>query len=122
MVLSYLVDEQLRGALFRALLRHNAAGSYPVDVVQAGDPADLPRGTPDPDVLLWAEQGGRVLVSRDKKTLPAHLANHLQSGRHSLGIFVLRGRLALREFVDLLVIAAYTTDPLLIRDRIEFIP
>ncbi len=91
-------------------------------MVQVGDPAVLPRGTLDPDVLLWTEQAGRVLVSRDKRTLPGHLANHLQSGRHSPGIYVLRGRKTVREFVDLLIIAAYTTDPLLIRDQIESIP
>src|SRR5262249_44220680 len=110
------------GPLLRALRQHPTAATHPVDVVQVGEPVDLPLGTPDPDVLLWAERTGRVLVTRDKRTMPGFLANHLQAGRHSPGIYVFRRRLTIPEIVDLLVIAAYTTDPLLIRDRYEFIP
>jgi hypothetical protein len=122
MALDYVFDEHLRGPLFRALLQHNAAGSHVVDVVRVGDPADLPLGTKDPDVLIWAERAGRVLVSIDKRTMPGHLAAHLQTGRHSPGIFLVRPGYTIPVLVDLLVIAAYTTDPLLIRDRYEFIP
>ena len=122
MALTYVLDEQLRGPLLRALRQHPGVATHPVDVVQVGDPVDLPLGTPDVEVLLWAERCGRVLVTRDKRTMPGHLAAHLQSGRHSPGVYVLRRWLTMSVLVDLLVIAAYTTDPLLIRDRIEFIP
>jgi hypothetical protein len=122
MPLTFLIDEQLRGALLSAFLQHNAAGSYPVDVVEVGGPPDLPRGTTDPNILLWTERTGRVLIARDKRTLPGHLANHLQLGHHSPGILLLRRGYTISEFVDLLVIAAYTTDPLSIRDRYEYFP
>jgi hypothetical protein len=92
MALGYPLDEHLRGVLWRAIQRHNAQGVNVLDVVRVGDPADLPLGSADPALLLWAEQHGRILISRDERTLPAHLATHLQAGHHSPGIFILRRR------------------------------
>ncbi len=81
MEISFLVDEQLRGQLWQAISSHNQHGAYPLDVVRVGDPADLPQGTPDSDVLVWAEREGRILVSGDRRTLLRHFAKHLSTGR-----------------------------------------
>src|SRR2546429_4475372 len=51
-------------------------------------PPAPPLGTPDPDNLLWAEQHGRIIVTEDRRTMPVHLADHLQAGRHSPGVFI----------------------------------
>lgn len=64
MPLTYVLDEHFRGILWNALQRHNAGGHHVVDVVSVRDPVDLPLGTKDPDVLLWGEREGRVLVSQ----------------------------------------------------------
>ena len=118
----YLLDEHLRGLLWRALQRHNALGDRPLDVVRVGDPPDLPRGSLDPDILAWAEREGRILVSRDESTLATHLAGHLAAGRHCPGIFLLRKRCSLAQVVEWLVEAAYESDPVSWRDRIEYVP
>lgn len=60
MPLSYLLDEHLRGPLWRAVCRHNAMGVYVLNVVRVGDGPDLPRGAHDADILIWAEQAGRI--------------------------------------------------------------
>jgi hypothetical protein len=122
MPMSYVLDEHLRGPLWRAIQQHNAAGAYPIDVVRVGDPPDLPLGSVDPDILLWAEREGRVLVTRDQGTMPTHLANHLQAGHHSPGIFLLRRNWTPRAVVDHLTLAAYAGDPGAMQDRIDFIP
>src|SRR5947209_2547647 len=54
-----------------------------MDVLRVGDLGAPPRGTLDPDLLLAAEQMGRLLVSRDKKTMPRHLIRHFASGHHT---------------------------------------
>src|SRR5262245_50332571 len=91
MALTFLLDEHLRGsALWHAIRQHNAVGVDAIDMVRVGDPPDLPLGTLDPDILLWMEQHGRLLVSLDKRTLPAALAAHLQAGHHCPGIFLIR--------------------------------
>jgi hypothetical protein len=68
-----------------------------------------------------AEQEGRILVSYDKNTLAGHLADHLQTGHHSPGIFTIRRRITLAQVVSFLVLAAYASDPHEWQDRIEFI-
>src|SRR5262245_36674214 len=123
MALLYLLDENLRGgALWHALQRHNALGANPIDVVRVGDPPDLPCGTPDPQVLLWAEQRGRVLVSFDVTTMPGHLAGHLAAGQRSPGVFLILPGHRVHELVDELVLRAHTSPDGFYADRIDFIP
>jgi hypothetical protein len=123
MPLRYLLDEHLRGgALWQAIQQHSARGLDPLDATRVGDPADLPLGTSDPDILLWAERNGCVLVSSDKRTIPTHLADHLQAGHHSPGVFLLRTNCTVPRVVFALVLAAHAGDPLAFRDRVQHIP
>jgi Domain of unknown function (DUF5615) len=117
MTLRYLLDEHLRGPPWRAIQWHNRLGEFPLDVVRVGDPPDLPLGALDPDMLVWAEREGRVLVSRDRDTLASHLAAHLSAGRHSPGIFLIRRRVSLPELVSFLVEAAYASEAVEWADR-----
>jgi hypothetical protein len=121
-VLRYVLDENLRGVLWQAIQHHNSRSAYPPDAVRVGDPPDLPLGTQDPDVLVWAEREGRIFVSLDKKMLPGHLAQHLQQGRHSPGIFIVISSSRLTDILDYLTYAAYAGDPLDYADAIRFIP
>ena len=122
MALSYLLDENLRGALWLAFQHHNATGINPVDVAQVGDPPDLPLGTPDPDLLLWCESQVRVLVTLDRNTIPRHLAAHLQQGQHSPGVFILQPGFTMAELMAALVLAAHVYDPLEVQDQVLFLP
>jgi hypothetical protein len=122
MALPFVLDENLRGRLWRATQRHNALGLYPIDVTRVGDPADLPLGVTDPEILTWAEREGHGLVSNDRSTLPSHFWSHLQAGNHSPGLFLIRPRSTISEIVFHLVLTARAADPDQLRDRIEWIP
>lgn len=122
MPLTYVLDENLRRLLWRAIQHHNAAGQFAIDVAQVGDPVDLPLGSTDPAILLWAEKEDRVVVSRDYNTMPNHLAAHLQAGHHCAGLFIIRPHATIRQIVDFLVLSAHTTDPALLRGQCEYIP
>ena len=87
-MLRFLLDEHLRGPLWLAILRHNARGGLPIDVVRVGDAPDLPLGSTDLDILLWAERESRILLSEDLHTMPGHLAQHLHAGHRSPGVFM----------------------------------
>lgn len=89
MALSFLLDENLRGPLWHAIQQHNSRGRDFLDVLCVGDPPAPPTGTPDPDLLLWAESHGRVIVTVDRGTMPGHLTQHLQLGHRSPGVFIL---------------------------------
>ncbi len=80
-----LLDENVDVALSGALRRRDAD----LIVWSVGDPGALPRGAPDPSILAWCEEHDFVLVTNNRRTMPMHLADHLQSGHHLPGIFQL---------------------------------
>jgi len=122
MPLRYLLDEHLRGPLWRAIQWHNSRGVYPLDAVRVGDSADLPLATEDPQLLLWSEREQRILVTHDLDTMPAHLADHLAAGHHSPGILMIRPRSTLPAIITFLVDAGYASEPQEWQDRLQFIP
>jgi hypothetical protein len=95
---------------------------YTVDVVRVCDPQDLPLGSTDPDVLCWCEREDRILVTFDKSTLAGHLAAHLQAGRHSPGIFMLRRGSRLSQVVSHLALVAHASEAREWSDRLEYVP
>ncbi len=122
MALRFLLDEHFRGDLWRAILHHNARSMVPIDAVRVGDPPDLPLSTPDADILAWAEHAGRLLVSRDRRTMIAELAEHLRAGHGSPGLFLVRPRSRLADVLAFLVEAAQAGDDDQWRDQATFIP
>src|SRR5687768_3351564 len=113
----FLLDEHLRGELWEALAGRGAG----LDVVRVGDPPDLPLRSTDPDILIWAESEGRILVSRDHATMTAYFADHLAAGRHSPGVFLIRPRSRLADVVATLVLVAEDSDADDWRDRVHYV-
>lgn len=122
MLLRYLLDEHLRGVLWQAVQSHNAQGVHPIDVLRVGDSPDLLLGATDPEILQWAEREGRLLVSRDESTMKTHLVDHLQAGRMSPGVFLIRRGSTLADVVFFLVAAVYASDPVEWQDQYSYIP
>jgi len=118
----FLLDENLRGDFWQAILSHNQSGRYPIDAARVGDPPDLPLGTPDPEILLWAERNGRILLTLDRNTMPAHFHAHLAAGRHSPGVMLIRPSATLAEVVDYLELVSEAGTPDDYADTIRFIP
>ena len=121
-MLRFVLDENQRGLLWRAVVRHNQIGLDFLDVTRVGDHSDLPLGSPDPDILLWCEREDRILVSSDKSTMGTHLAGHLATGHRSPGIFMFRRSARLSQIVAHLTLVAYLSDAWEWENRIEFIP
>jgi hypothetical protein len=122
MAIRFLLDENQRGLLWRAVVRHNQVGLDPVDVVRVGDLPDLPLRSSDSEILLWCEREDRILVSFDTATLAGHLAEHLQSGHRSLGIFMLRRGSRLSQVVAHQALVVHASDAWEWQDRIEIVP
>ena len=40
--------------------------------MRVGDRPDLPLQSTDPEILAWAEQAGRILLTYDESTMPGH--------------------------------------------------
>jgi len=80
-MLKYLLDEHVSPAYRKQLLRREPG----LTVNLIGDPGVPPRGTPDPDSLLWCEGSGFVIITNNRHSMPRHLADHLAGGGHSRG-------------------------------------
>jgi hypothetical protein len=85
MTIRYLLDEHLNPAYRSQLVRRN-----PDLVVRIiGDLDVPPKGTLDPDILIWCEINEFILVTNNRKSMPRHLADHLAIGRHIPGILTI---------------------------------
>jgi len=122
MAIRYVLDENLRGELWNAILTYNAQGAHLIDAVRVGDPKDLPLKAPDPAILIWAEREARVLVTNDKRSMPGHLVDHYNAGGRLPGIFIIRSQSTIPEIVSFLASVAHASDPSEWADLITFIP
>src|SRR5262249_41874733 len=101
---------------------HNQSGSYAIDVARVGDPADLPLGSADPEILIWAERNNRIVVSLDRNTLVGHLQSHLAAGGSSPGVFLIRPRTQTATLISFLALASYASRPDEWNDRASYVP
>jgi hypothetical protein len=103
MPLAFVLDEHLRGPLWHAILRHNlTSAEYPLDVVRIGDFAELPLGSTDAEILLWAEKERRILITEDRHTMLVNLRSHLASEHNSPGVIIARPGQSARTLADTL--------------------
>jgi len=117
----FVIDEHLRVILLGTIRRHNTTGGRPIDATEVGEPPDLPLGTIDPDLLVWAERTGRIVVSLDANTLIAHFFDHLAAGRHSPGLFIVTPGATLGQIVSFLEIATHAGDPADFADTVTYV-
>ena len=87
----FQADADLDGRILRGL-RRVAPG---IDIRTAGDAAL--EGVDDPEVLRIAADAGRILVSQDRRTMPAHFAR-FSIGGQSPGVILLREAIPIAIF------------------------
>ena len=115
---AYLLDENVNPRLRRAL-----KGRSPELVVwRAGDPGAPPLHTDDPTILKWCASNGFVLVTNNRTSMPLHLRDHLASGEHVPGIFILHPIMTLGETADELALVHEATDAAEYADRLHYLP
>lgn len=101
-VIRYLLDENVNPILRSALLRDEPT----LTVWQIGI-LDAPSlGTLDPEILIWCEENGFILVTNNRKSMPVHLRDHLAMGRHVAGIFILNAEWSIGETTNELLLIA----------------
>lgn len=114
----FLLDENVERALATALQRRLPEAA----VWMAGDPGAPPRGTLDPDVLLWCEANAFCLLTNNRSTMPGHLRDHLAAGRHVPGIFVLSPAMSLGAIVNELELLWAASEVEEYRDLLLYLP
>ena len=114
----YLIDENTTPALADQLRRLQAG----LEVISVGDENAPSKGTLDPDILLWIEQYSYTLITRNRKSMPEHLQQHINIGHHIQGILTLRPRASLGEIIKDLLLIWELADADEYQDQIVHIP
>jgi hypothetical protein len=122
MPIAFVLDENIRGKpLWHSICHHNLGGGLRIDATRVGDPTDLPLGSPDSDILVWAERADRIILTADAATFPAELAAHLRSGRTSPGVFVILPNATVASILSLLELVAADDQPDQWLDQVTYI-
>lgn len=111
-----LIDEDVHGGIVNGLRRRQPA----LDLVRAQD-VGL-RQTPDPTILEWAAHQGRVVVSVDKKTLPAFAWDRVARGLPMPGVAILRNFLTIGQAVNELELIALAGNPDDLHNQVLYLP
>jgi len=114
----FLLDEHVKRAFLRAL----RACRPKIIAWNVGDPGAPPRGTLDPDILIWCEVREFSLITNNRASMPLHLRDHLAAGRHVPGIFVLNTKMTIPETVAEVALINGAADPAEYLDRINYLP
>jgi hypothetical protein len=114
----YLLDENMSHTIRNQLLLREPE----MEILTIGDGIAPALGTLDPIILTWIEQHGYILVSRNRRTIPDHLREHLAAGYHVPGIILLKRRYSLGEVLNDLLLIWHASNPNEYRDRIEYLP
>ncbi len=117
-LMKFLCDEHVPKGLQNAVKKVESAIHILV-VGQAGAP---PKGTLDPQLLQWAESNHHALLTRDKSTLPNHVNDHLNSGGHTWGVFILRDGFSLGYLAQELLVFWGASEAEEWKDLLLYIP
>jgi Domain of unknown function (DUF5615) len=117
-LICYLLDEHVDHTLRAQLVQH--APDLVVWVI--GDPAAPKPGTLDPDILLWCEANGFLLVTNNRKSMPVHLQDHLATGHHVPGILTLNPGMTLGETIEELLLIWGASEAAEYRDLLLYLP
>ena len=79
-------------------------------------------GSADPELLAFCEQSQRMLVSLDRATMPAHVAEHRAAGGQTWGVLLITDRCSFRELLDDLVLIWNVSDADEWCDTVQYLP
>jgi hypothetical protein len=93
-VLRLLIDQDLDQDILRGLIRRipqlDAMTAFEIGMSEASDP----------ELLTWAAQAGRIIITHDRTTMPIHAAELMDEGENIAGLFVVLRRLPLHQVID----------------------
>jgi predicted nuclease of predicted toxin-antitoxin system len=93
-MLSLLMDQNFDQDILQGLYRRIPN----LDAVTAFD-MGLSR-VPDPELLAWAAENNRILVTHDHQTMPDHVANRIAAGGRVAGVIIVPQQLHIRRAID----------------------
>jgi len=102
--MKFIADENFEGAIFRGLIRRHPH----LDIARVQDVGLL--SASDPDILEWAYQHGRIVLTHDQKTMPTFAYQRLADDKPVAGMIVMKHTIGVGKAIeDILLIISCTT-------------
>jgi hypothetical protein len=115
--------------MLRLLADENFNRTIVTGVVRRLPDADFPRaqdlglqGMPDPELLAWAAQETRIVVSHDVSTMIKHAADRLRDGRPLPGLLLVPSTTSTAVAIDELVTLCQCSEHHEWQNMIAFLP
>ena len=100
----FLTDEDFDNRILRGLLRYRST----LDLVRVQDVGLS--GATDPQILHWAAQENRILLTHDFRTMPQHVAQAIAAGFSLAGVVVVPQSIAIGAAIqDILLLVDFTS-------------
>jgi len=93
-----------------------------LEVWRVGDPDAPSLSATDAEILLWCDTHDFILVTNNRVSMPRHLEDHINAGRHIPGIFVVNPTARMTDVVAELLLICVASLPGEFVDRIVHIP
>jgi hypothetical protein len=102
-MLRLLADENFNGDIVRGLLLRQPD----LDIVRIQDVGLA--GAEDPDILAWAAENNRIVLTYDRATMSDYAYERVAAGEGMAGVFILNDRFAVaRAIEEILLLVACT--------------
>src|SRR2546423_3155921 len=93
-MLRLLIDQDLDHDILRGVIRRipqlDAVTAFEIGMREATDP----------QLLTWAAQERRIIVTHDRRTMPAHAADLMGKGKNIAGLFVVLRNMPLHQVIE----------------------
>lgn len=116
-MIALLADENFNGRILEGMLRENSE----LDIVRAQDIPEI-YTQPDPDLLEWAAQHNRILLTHDENTIPMYAYDRIDAELPMPGVFLVQQDMAIGQAIDQLLAAIGASFPGEYENRVEFFP
>lgn len=80
------------------------------------------KGLPDPEVLEWAAQKGRILLTHDKRTMIGFAYQRVRPGQATPGVALVDDFLPAPRAAEELIILVEGSDPDACENQVRYIP
>lgn len=111
----FLADEDFNNRIVRGLLRRQPA----LDIIRVQDTHLF--GSPDAEILEWAAQNGRVLLTHDVSTMTGWATERFQRGEQIAGMLVIPQAAPIGGIIEDLLLAAASA-PEEFENQIVYLP
>jgi len=111
-----LADENFNGAILRGLIRRLPQ----LDIVRVQDIGLL--HAPDPDILEWAAQDHRILLTHDVATVTMYAYSRVDQGLPMPGVIEVIATAPIGRVIDDLELLIFCSQPEEYNNQVIFIP